>query len=102
MLRTGCLHELEGTRYRALGGITLDSSPLSRSKLPFAAPPSIPKTFTPLPCSHFTSPHSCSNRLSSGVWSLSVILPGPSLMCIAATMMCVMPVLLVRSGSSEW
>lgn len=36
---------------------TLSSSPLSRSNVPFAAPPSIPNTFTPLPCSQLTSPH---------------------------------------------
>lgn len=81
--------------------LTSSSLPPNLSKLPFAAPPSIPNTLTPAPLNHATSAHSVRNFSASNGSSFSVIFPGPSFRWIAAMMTCVTPVFCVISGSSD-
>ena len=65
--------------FSAKGGLTDSSSPLSRWKVPLAAPPSIIITFIPPSWSCLASDQRVSYIGSLGGWSFRLMSPGCSL-----------------------
>lgn len=81
--------------------LTDASSPLNRSNVPLAAPPSIIMTLMPPAWSCLTSDQSVSYMVSLGWCSLRVMSPGCSLRWTADSKMCVTPVSSFSSGNSD-
>lgn len=81
--------------------LTDASSPLRRSKVPRAAPPSIIMTLMPPSCSCLTSDQRVSYMGSFGWLSFKVMSPGCSLRCTADSRICVTPVCSCNNGKSD-